>query len=356
MREGRVLRQRASLRIAGAFFFCAALWGIVGHGTERRAIAHDREASTYTLPNAEYMPEVNTRLQTLYTTLHEEGQDYDKSCSERTAAYSRSRGFFEGSSDGWTPAKIVPFMDMGIAVPLTGDAVKQVDTILAELREMVPDHNALYLAPRAHHCTIQHLMNNETLIKNRLNRVRYADALLTEFIPKAAEVLAAEGGTMPPLYGAGYRHVDIYFEKMAISALDGSIVLLGIATPDGLIHAIRKAWWGVFQTLGMPGVRDKPWDVLHVTLGRLLPDIHGGDGMGVTKGGFADLQTVVKRYNSRALSAKVHITFRPLEDITFLHNKEMFSVETYAAHPLASMTEGSANLTTEIRRLLKEQR
>eukprot|EP00754_Rhynchopus_humris_P000068 Rhum_TRINITY_DN10052_c0_g1::Rhum_TRINITY_DN10052_c0_g1_i1::g.36539::m.36539 len=283
---------------------------------------------------ASMYPPANARLRALYTRMGS-GVTFEHASGDGVAEFVKSRRFFQLEGGRWRPARITPFMDLGVAVPLDplGPAL---DALLAEIRAAVPSSSALYIAPRGHHCTMQHLCNNETLVKKHLDNKAYVRLLHERYIPAIAELLASPG--------PGEQEVTLTFEKLALSGSDGSLVLLGTAEPDGVLHEIRRRWWGVFESLGVAGVRSEMWDVLHSTVARFQPAVDG-PGMAVTRAQFEALNAVVDAYNSRPSEKKLRLSFRPASAIRYLHNREMFSASTYDALRLAELVAGAPRLT-----------
>eukprot|EP01061_Rhynchopus_euleeides_P035584 TRINITY_DN59969_c0_g1_i1.p1 TRINITY_DN59969_c0_g1~~TRINITY_DN59969_c0_g1_i1.p1 ORF type:complete len:364 (+),score=122.33 TRINITY_DN59969_c0_g1_i1:153-1094(+) len=296
----------------------------------------------YDSPAQRGLPAANERLLKLYSAIGRKGREYDTVCTQQVAEFCLSRRFFDRHGDSWQPAHISPFMDMGLAVPLRS-IQEGIDALSAELRAAVPDTDTLYISPRGHHCTMQHLLNDETIQKKSLQRLPYTELLLTRFIPEIAAMFGGESRAL--LRAEGATEVTLTFDRLVVSASDGSIILLGTCTPDGLLHAVRKKWWEAFSALQVAGVRDSPWEVLHSTVGRLQPAAGvSPPRMAISRERFAALHSVIDAYNDRPYAQKLQVTFRPADDITFFHNRAMFSVDTYAAHPVSRLVRGSKEL------------
>eukprot|EP01060_Flectonema_neradi_P022898 TRINITY_DN31117_c0_g1_i1.p1 TRINITY_DN31117_c0_g1~~TRINITY_DN31117_c0_g1_i1.p1 ORF type:complete len:326 (+),score=46.55 TRINITY_DN31117_c0_g1_i1:91-1068(+) len=278
-------------------------------------------------PSEKELEPVNTRLQKLYDQMVVKGSSpFEKAEQVKAANFSISRKFFDfdEASQAWVPAAIDFGMDYGLAIRL--DHAKHLITKLnSDIRKIFPP-TAMYLSPRGHHVTIQHLNNLETKIKKHtppdFNRIIH-----NVFLPSISDLLAS----------AETDRIYIDMTHLVLSKDDGSLILLGKVSPDGVLHRLRKEIWSKYEQLNIPGVRDSPWEVIHCTVGRLLPSPpSSGVGLNASEAQLEALDKLIRSYNKRKPSDRIHAAVALSDSVRYLHNRAMFSVETYHSIPLSS--------------------
>ncbi|KAJ9472129.1 hypothetical protein DIPPA_14429 [Diplonema papillatum] len=133
----------------------------------------------------------------------------------------------------------------------------------------------------------------------------------------------------------------VTFEKLVVSPDDGTVMLLGTVRPDGYLYGLREAWWRLFERLGAPGVRNASSEVIHSSLGRLLPapPSSGPPRLAISEDEFRKLARVAAAYNARPVAQKLTYSFRLTAHARFLHNKRMFSAETFESILLSDIAQ-----------------
>ena len=274
---------------------------------------------------------VSNRLRTLYNHMSETNfkKLNDEKIRKKAAEFFISRKFFSFNENTsmWEPLRIDYGMDYGIAIRLDS-AADQFKKLNSEIRKLVPPE-AMYLSPRGHHITIQHLFNQETMIKKNLSE-GYNSLIHNVFLPSISDVIL----------NTDTDRIFIEMTHMVLSTDDGSLILLGKITPDGVIHRLRKKMWSSFLNLKVLGVRDRPWDVIHITIGRLLPSSPSeGVGLRITESQLSNVYSFIESYNSRKPVDRIQSAVSLTDAVRYLHNRAMFSIDTYHSLPLSSFKD-----------------
>eukprot|EP01064_Diplonema_japonicum_P019385 TRINITY_DN28092_c0_g1_i1.p1 TRINITY_DN28092_c0_g1~~TRINITY_DN28092_c0_g1_i1.p1 ORF type:complete len:324 (+),score=60.19 TRINITY_DN28092_c0_g1_i1:36-1007(+) len=276
----------------------------------------------------------NLKLMEFYNKLERQGT-YEQVSQRQVAEFAISRKFFTLEEQRWTPSKVPFGTDYGLAVSLRSVA-PQMDGIIENLRKVVPEEG-LYLPPNGHHVTVQHLCNMETITKKKLIGRYFNSKVLGEFLPSAAEVLRS----LQP------NNVTITFRKILIGPTDGSVMMVGTVVPSDVLPTVRQLLWDAYQPLGVPSLRDAPWEIVHTTVGRLLPSADSDEvQMHLTPTHYAALKNFIASYNALPPSQQISITVDLSHAISFMHNKKLFSLETFHDVPLRELHSTSPQLAS----------
>eukprot|EP01065_Artemidia_motanka_P011537 TRINITY_DN16231_c0_g1_i1.p1 TRINITY_DN16231_c0_g1~~TRINITY_DN16231_c0_g1_i1.p1 ORF type:complete len:262 (+),score=34.96 TRINITY_DN16231_c0_g1_i1:109-894(+) len=148
----------------------------------------------------------------------------------------------------------------------------------------------------SHHVSVEVLANAEyvrTKLDNGSKLPQFIQGVQQHLIPAYRRVLSKRAEK--PL------NLKLSFQRLLVGG-DGAIVLGATAEPDCFVGPLREELRAVHSDLNeeadsaFPLQRDKPMDIVHMTLGRLLPSPDGGAA--VDEAQFLALQRLIREYNT----------------------------------------------------------
>eukprot|EP00760_Papus_ankaliazontas_P015484 PhM_4_TR16539/c0_g1_i1/m.53249 len=130
--------------------------------------------------------------------------------------------------------------------------------------------------------------------------------------------------------------VQVCFDSMCVAA-DGTIILLASSTSDGdIITEMRREFFKIHTEINestgglCPLTRTSPMDIIHISLGRVLPHLLDEDG-------YSKLARFVHSYNTLPISEKLTTSFSLSRDVVLMQSKERFMMSPQrACRPVVS--------------------
>jgi hypothetical protein len=186
------------------------------------------------------------------------------------------------------------------------------------------------------HITIE-LFSNLQMLESRgmlapLAVAQNYDVIRSQALPAYAAALA----DYMSLEKLPNQHI-IRYERLFLGG-DGTLMLLGIDS-NGWLRRLRNVFWEVHGGIPFARARDSPMDIVHTSLGRLMPT-SDWSAMAASKSEYEALQEACRRYNDLPCCDKIHVYPRLDDSVRFVHCASMFLERLHESTPLLQFCDG----------------